>query len=436
MINEPDNCINNAIIYGLNSDCFYNPKYAFLFERIIHMFKEKKETIDLITLKNDLVRLGRLNDIGGMQGLMTISESIATTAGFGSWCAIVMKHRASRMLLHICNKTISEINKQEKGIKQVIKDFKNEVADTENIAESKQQKTTKEILIKTCEILQEANTQKDTFFIPMCIPNVPEILMHAKKELHILGADSGVGKTGFCLTSMLGRIEKGYTGAIFCGESTSDKLMVRLISIDSGISADRLFNMSKMSKNDMMKYQSSIKKINDLSDRFYIFGKGDYVHSPDGIGRELRIIQDKTAGKLEYVNIDYLQNLRSDGIYKKATRVEQLEENVFAINRLFTEFNLAGTLLSQINRDKERSKSNKKPRLYDLKGASTIEQESDYVTFINRDTTKEGLVDVDWYSDKMRGSHRVQTVLQFDTATGRFTGKPYQNRYEKEYEPK
>jgi len=136
------------------------------------------------------------------------------------------------------------------------------------------------------------------------------------------------------------------------------------------------------------------------------------------------------------VSVDYLQNMRAAGILKKASRVEQIEEHVFQINEVFGEFNVAGLLLSQISRDKERSRKNYLPKLADLKYSSTIEQEADYVTFLARDKKEEGNVKVQWYSEKVRGSKIIETILDFNTHTGEFKGISSGNhRYSKDYAP-
>jgi replicative DNA helicase len=439
MLLEPVPCIDAVLSRGVTDKSFFNPVMGLLFQRIIYLHCEKKELPDVLNLANDLKRLGRFEEIGGNLALCGLCDEISTTVGLDNWCGIILKLQASRMLLKTCTLTFQDAMTQKIGIKEIIERQKKDIAEIETISDTKIKKTTVQILTEAHAIVENVSKDRDRWIVPYCLYGFSDAIYHAKKEMHVLGAEANIGKTGFVLSIMNKQMEHGVYHALFCAETAAAKVMLRLISIESGIPLDVLYDFEKFkeNKNYFARYQKAIEKLKLYSDKFFIFGKGDYKHNPEGIRREIRLIQEKTGGKLSMVSVDYLQNMRAIGNLIKAPRVEQIEEHVFQINEVFGEYNVAGILLSQISRDKESSRKNYLPKLADLKYSSTIEQEADYVTFLARNKEEQGDVKVQWYSDKVRGSKIIKTILDFNTHVGKFNGISGGNhRYSKNEEPR
>jgi len=287
MILEPIPCIDTALSRGLTEKSFFNPILSLLFSRLVYMHREKRELVDLITLSNDLKRLGRLEEIGGKSFLVGLCDEIATTSMLDCWCAIILKLQASRMLLNACTLISHEVSKQERGVKEILQDYKKELAEIESIAETKKTKTTGEILVEAHTLVESVSKDRERWIVPYCLYGFADKIHHAKKELHVLGAEANIGKTGFVLSIMLKQMEHGVYHALFCAETAAEKIMLRLISIESGIPLDVMYDSEKFkaSPKNMERYTKAMQKLKNHEDKFFIFGKGDYKHNPDGIRR-------------------------------------------------------------------------------------------------------------------------------------------------------
>ena len=158
--------------------------------------------------------------------------------------------------------------------------------------------------------------------------------------------------------------------------------------------------------------------LSEKADYFRLYGKGQYKPTPSGIGAKVRHVWNFTKGKLAMVAIDYIQNHRPDG--KAFGRTDEIERFMGELSEELEEFPVGQLLLSQLNRDKERG--NRANTVADLKGSSSIEQEADYIAFLQKDTKKSfGCYEVDFYAVKTRsGTPRWSEKLEFNSSTGKF----------------
>lgn len=214
--------------------------------------------------------------------------------------------------------------------------------------------------------------------------------------------------------------------------------------MESGITLRDVEDFKTWNQNKVEKYKKSINFLKDNSDKFYIFGAGDYAHNPDGIRYEIKKIQDETNNKLCSVTVDYFQNLKPPLGFKKS-RVEMYEDFALEISNVFKDYQVAGTLLSQLNRPQDKYNYQKKPNepnenkqcrrfsMYDLKWCSMLEQEAAFVTFLQREGEEGEHIPVNFYSDKFRDSTKLDTILDFNTFTGKFYG--VRHKYDENYYP-
>lgn len=420
--------IDTARSRGVTAEMFFDRQNFALWTACGNIYDRAGE-LDVILLSDELQ--GRAVEFGGdvVVLLMDVQNTIASTASFREWCMVLKRKYAARRLCSACSECTDRITSGE-PVGEIITVMQDHLSESERCIDSRDRKTTGTLLAAVAEEALNGSAAKTTI-IPLCIPGT-EDLIHRKKTLHILGAMPGVGKTAFVLNSILGRAKEGFTEALFCAETSAESIMKRLVSIEAMIPVELFDDFENVKNHSQLgRYKRAMDTLRELKERIYIFGKGDYRHSPDGIRAELKRIQDELSGGLDAVSVDYLQNMRARGRLANANRAEQLEEFTFALNETFGELNLAATVLCQLSRDKDRIKGNKAPGIYDLKGSSAIEQEADFITFLHKENQLDsGVISVNWYSAKVRGSKMINARLGYDTMTSRYVDPPH--RYEKD----
>src|ERR1700674_3420831 len=98
-----DNQVMNAVVQLLAPKHFYRPAHGIIYQAMINL-DGKKEPIDPNTLKEELKRLGKLEEIGGIEFIIELTTSISTSANVEFYTRIVFEKFILRNLINISAK--------------------------------------------------------------------------------------------------------------------------------------------------------------------------------------------------------------------------------------------------------------------------------------------------------------------------------------------
>ena len=166
--------------------------------------------------------------------------------------------------------------------------------------------------------------------------------------------------------------------AFFSLEMSSEQLATRVLAEQSKISGDKM-RKAELNKEDfkkIAKVSSELENLNLVIDDNPILT----IPSLRARARRLRRLYD-----IDMIIIDYLQlmsgsqNVRNDG------RVQEISEITRGLKAIAKELNIPIIALSQLSRQVEQ-REDKRPQLADLRESGTIEQDSDVVMFIFRES--------------------------------------------------
>ena len=166
--------------------------------------------------------------------------------------------------------------------------------------------------------------------------------------------------------------------AFFSLEMSSEQLATRVLAEQSKISGDKM-RKAELNKEDfkkIAKVSSELENLNLVIDDNPILT----ISSLRARARRLKRLYD-----IDMIVIDYLQlmsgsqNVRNDG------RVQEISEITRGLKAIAKELNIPIIALSQLSRQVEQ-REDKRPLLADLRESGTIEQDSDVVMFIFRES--------------------------------------------------
>ena len=166
--------------------------------------------------------------------------------------------------------------------------------------------------------------------------------------------------------------------AFFSLEMSSEQLATRVLAEQSKISGDKM-RKAELNKEDfkkIAKVSSELENLNLVIDDNPILT----ISSLRARARRLKRLYD-----IDMIIIDYLQlmsgsqNVRNDG------RVQEISEITRGLKAIAKELNIPIIALSQLSRQVEQ-REDKRPLLADLRESGTIEQDSDVVMFIFRES--------------------------------------------------
>ena len=200
-----------------------------------------------------------------------------------------------------------------------------------------------------------------------------------RSDLIILAARPSVGKTAFALNlARNAAVDHHMPVAVFSLEMSSKQLVKRLMTSESGLSADKIKGSIKLEPHEWEQLEFKLRNLSKAP--FYI---------DDTPG--MQIMEFRTKAKnlvknkgVRLIVVDYLQLMQGPPELK-AMR----EQEVAAISRTLKatakELNIPIIALSQLSRQAvTRAGSSGKPLLSDLRESGSIEQDADMVIFIHR----------------------------------------------------
>ena len=115
----------------LKAEDFYREEHKLIFTAMINLYA-RSEPIDMITVKDELVLLGKLDVCGGIEYIAELSDKVPTTANADKYIKIVEEKSILRSLIKTSNELIDLgydqtlevdeiIEKAEKGVFDLVK---------------------------------------------------------------------------------------------------------------------------------------------------------------------------------------------------------------------------------------------------------------------------------------------------------------------------
>ena len=166
--------------------------------------------------------------------------------------------------------------------------------------------------------------------------------------------------------------------AFFSLEMSSEQLATRVLAEQSKISGDKM-RKAELNKEDfkkIAKVSSELENLNLVIDDNPILT----ISSLRARARRLKRLYD-----IDMIIIDYLQLMSGSQNVKNDGRVQEISEITRGLKAIAKELNIPIIALSQLSRQVEQ-REDKRPLLADLRESGTIEQDSDVVMFIFRES--------------------------------------------------
>lgn len=198
-------------------------------------------------------------------------------------------------------------------------------------------------------------------------------------ELIVIPARPSMGKSAVALWMALSAARQGKAVAFFSVEMSKEQNVMRLLSMISGIDADRLrFKGTNKSERDRL--EAAQRELDKLPITIEYCGS-DTV---EDIRAKAQVLYKQ--GKLRLLFIDYLNliNIVVSKTNLQETTDLALGDIARKIKLMAEEMLIPVVLMAQMNRDSERRQAPHFPVLSDLRNSGAIEQIADVVVFVYR----------------------------------------------------
>lgn len=414
-----------SVLEILRPETFYVNAHQIIFQAIINLFDNSKP-IDMLTVTEELRKMGKLETIGGPYTLVELTNRVGSSANIEYHSRIITQKFIQRELIRISNTTIKDAYEDT-----------TDVFDLLDQAEAGLFKITQTNISKSYEPLgalsglalkqiEELSKKEDGLTgVPTGFKDLDLLTSGWQpSDLIIIAARPAMGKTAFTLSlARNAAAEYKKPVALFSLEMGNLQLAMRLISAEAEIPGDRLRNGKLHSDAEWKRVHHAINKFNDVP----IFIDDTPAINIFELRAKCRRLRKQHG--IELVIIDYLQLMTGSGD-SKGNREQEVSGISRALKGMAKELNIPVIALSQLSRSVESRGGTKRPMLSDLRESGAIEQDADIVTFLYRPdyygiTADEAGVSTEGMTEVIVAKHRngpVDTVkLRFTKEFARFT---------------
>lgn len=371
-------CVDEAM-EQLTQSCFYSDKHRIIYDAMVSLFNDHSP-VDAITVANELIRQGKFEIVGGATMLTELTSKIGSAAHIETYISILKQKTIQRELITAAHNILKNAYDEQLKVDDLVDKSLTDVYKATQNSDKQAVQDIGSIIAQAIDRLDKMQNQEGLSGIPSGFATLDKITNGWQpSDLIILAARPSVGKTAFSLNiARNAAVDHNIPVAFFSLEMSSLQLANRLMTTESGLSADKIKGGVKLENDEWTLLEQSIKRLQSAP---------LYVDETPG----LPIMEFRSKVKalvkqkgVRLVVVDYLQLMQGPSDSKGMR-----EQEVAAISRMLKatakELNVAIIALSQLSRNSvQRQGGNGKPILSDLRESGSIEQDADMVIFIHR----------------------------------------------------
>ena len=372
--------INPEVYYDvaqfLSAEDFYIHRHKFIWEAFTSLH-ERRTPVDLLTLSEELDRVGLLAEIGGSAYLTSLINQVPSSLNAESYGRIVEGHSIRRRMINAAN-TIASLAYNEQTIVETV------MEEAEKAVFNVSERRLKHDLLPISAVLSDyydriddlAKRADDIMGVPTGFIDLDRLLSGLQpSDLLIIAGRPGQGKTGFLLSvAKNAALTHKKKVAIFSLEMSNEQVVQRLIAQETGIDSQRL-RTGKLTDQEWPLFTHSIEVFSDT--RIYL--DDTPAITPMQLRTKCRRLHMEFG--LDLIIVDYMQLMGGD--VRNENRVQEVSYISRNLKTLARELNVPVLTAAQLSRAVEQ-RTDKRPVLSDLRESGSLEQDSDIVMFIYR----------------------------------------------------
>ena len=361
-------------------ESFYDKRNQLVFTAIRDLAL-KQRPVDMLTVREQLKQMGKLNEAGGPFYIAQLTQKIASTAHLEFHAKIIQQKYRARQLISYAGRIEERGFDSSQDVDELMQDAESELFQLAQQNSKRDYTQINPVLDSAYKKLRKAAERHDGLSgVPSGFDELDRITSGwQKSDLVILAARPAMGKTAFALSMAKNMaIDRHTPVGFFSLEMSNVQLVNRLISNVCEIKGEKLKN-GQLEPYEWIQLDKQIKRLYDAP---------LFVDDTPS----LTIFEFQTKARrlvrehgVKIIMIDYLQ-LMDAGDSRIGNRQEAVSTISRALKQLAKELDIPIIALSQVNREagKREGDEGKRPQLTDLRESGAIEQDADIVCFIHR----------------------------------------------------
>ena len=388
---------------------FYRTAHQDIFASMVAL-AERGVVADFVTLKAELMRRGKLDEVGGPLYLTQLCDVLPSSANAESYTAVVREKARLRTVIAQAALVTSAAYLGERQAGELVDDAIRRLIAAVGTTRSETVDATSAVRSYAAALASGTISQP----VPTGYADLDDLLGGFRpSDLAIVAARPSVGKTSFALGAALSMSASG-TVLFFSLEMQAAGLAERLLAWEAGVS----MRAAVRGTSTVDEYAA----INDAVDRFAATSLRIQPVAASVTEIEAQCLREKQERGLVAVFVDYLQ-LLAPGV--NASSGEQAVAAISAgLKRLAKRLDVPVVALSQLSRAPE-GRSDKRPQLSDLRGSGALEQDADIAILLHRQEMHQSTPENDGVAEVIVAKHRNGPTgivrMYFDKELARFS---------------
>ncbi len=383
LVDEQNEVIHKCLEQRVSAESFYKPSHQVMWDAMSSIYGDKG-FIDELVLAEYLKNKNTLEAVGGYASISRIAQyvDLGVMHRVDEWLRILVENDQKRKIIRFASVALDQCHISDEGSDDILAEVNSSIM-TMTTPKGKTLRKSREVMDKVVKNIQTLREKPHNVIgLSSGLIDLDDKTLGFKpQEMTVIAGRPSLGKTS--LTMNIAEYNAIPSGGeqpvgvlIFTLEQSTEALASRMTFSRARVVRDKYFSGFYAKNADAQVF----KAIQEIREAPLI-----YEERADISGMEIRSTARHTKAKeatLGLVIVDYLQLARS--IVAKELREQTIANLSRDMKAMSKELDLPVLVLSQLNRECEIQK--RRPRLSDLRESGSLEQDTDIVILISKDT--------------------------------------------------
>ncbi len=363
----------------LHDEDFYRERHRIIFRAITSLY-EKGEPVDALTVSEHLTQDGELAEAGGKEGISELASTVPVPGNARHYAQIVKQNSLLRRLLATSQQIQKSVHDRDGEPGALVERAESLLFKVAHEERSSDFRRVSEVLgdeIDRLEALSKGD--RELTGTPSGFRDLDGVLGGFQPgNLIVIAARPSLGKSALvCNIAENVASKHGVTVAFFSLEMSEAELAHRFIACRARIPNDKLRKGNVAARD----WPRVVRACNELEKASLWLDDSSDLSLLELRAKARRLAASE--GNLGLVIVDYMQLMRPED--PRINRVEQVGQVSRGLKILARELEVPVIGISQLSRAPEL-RPDKRPILSDLRESGNLEQDSDVVMFIYRES--------------------------------------------------
>jgi replicative DNA helicase len=365
----------------LKAEDFYIHRLRFIWEAFVRLH-DRRVPVDMLTVSEELNDMGYLDEVGGQAYLASLLNQVPSSLHSEAYGRIVHEGALRRGFLVAANTIATLAYDQAEDIQVIVSKAEQAVF---QVVDSRLKKGDTSAKVAISALYDQVDTLSKTESAPGILTGHLDFdaltggLIPGTSGL--VAARPGVGKTSLLLTwiAWIMMQENPPQTVMNSMEMSAKRLMGRLAAIISGIDAEKIKNGS-LTDEDWPAFNHAVEVIGDWP--LVI------IDERDPLALLSKITHMQASGECDLLMNDYVGKFEA----KADSRVRQVGIASQVVSKIAVRLNIPVVTAAQVSRTIDTRGKDSELVLSDLKETGDLEQDADWVLFINPDSSESKMI--------------------------------------------